>query len=651
MSCCCGSAPEKSPAPRESDAKALLWLKLAIAALLSGLTMYLSLGANLGDPQGAARLIIHSLLAMVCLGAIVGLTEGLFPDAWRDLRRRKITLEHAFIIGIVGSFAASLYSSITEEGAIYYEVVVVLIAIYLFGQTIKSRQVKKQRELAETIPGLLGQATILEGDKRRSVAVGTIQAGQHLIVRAGEMAPVDCRITEGSAYIEQQPHTGETYPQSRKAGDSLLAGSTVLDGDITVVAESSGNDREVDRIFSSLESLDASPTESEALAQKILSYFVPVVLAIAVLTGIVWTLLGYSREAWLHALTVTVVACPCALGIAIPLATRRGLSELKRLGIIPDEASYLDRLAQIDHIAFDKTGTLSNPSLELSSFDMAADAPAELKNWVLEIQKRSSHPVARPFWKLYSKGSKPLRDLSVEILPGRGIHAAFRDDSAEEELLIGNAHMLADQGLERPDSDAGRTIYILYKGKIEATAHLNESSRKRSAETLESLTQDEYRVSILTGDSSAPADYDIPKVEIHSGLSSEEKAAYLREVAAANHTLYIGDGLNDCEGFQNAHASLALKSGNQTAQTVAQATLLHDDLSIVPQALLKVKSLKRRLNKILLFSFSYNAVGISLAALGLIHPVIAAILMFASSIFVISFMSGSYSENNTQYQV
>ncbi|MFT6243015.1 MAG: P-type E1-E2 ATPase [Akkermansiaceae bacterium] len=634
MSCCCQNPAPVAPAVTP---QAMVWLKLGIAALFSGLTMYLSLGANIGDPQGSTRTIIHTLLATVSLAAMIGLAGGMFADAWRSLRRREMTLEHAFLIGIIGAFSASLSCTITHQGAIYYEVVVVLIAIYLFGQTIKKSVVEQQQNLSDSIPGLYGTTTVIRDGEAQEVSVKTIAKGEHIIVSESQVVPIDCQITEGQAYIEQQAHTGETYPQVKGSGERLLAGSIVLDGKITAKATCAGTDREIDRLLSSLNSASSNTTKAEVLAQKILSKFVPIVLAIALLTGIIWSLFGHPLEGWLHALTVTVVACPCALGIAIPLATQRGLSALKLFGIIPKEASYLDRLAGIDHVAFDKTGTLSRPSLELASFDLEESVPPKIKDWVAAIQKHSSHPVARPFWKLGSAERVTFPDLLVENIPGRGIRATFTNEGQPQEILIGNDHLLADLSLTPRADTASRALFIIQHNRIVATAQLSESSRAESAQTLKSLAQAGYQISILTGDSSVPDEYQISNLTIKSGLTSEEKADYLERAAKTTHALYVGDGLNDCEGFQHAHASLALTSGSQAAQKVAHATLLHDDLSVIPKAIAVVKQLQKNLTKILLFSFIYNSIGITLAALGLLHPIVAAILMFTSSIFVISF--------------
>jgi len=637
MSCCCSQSSKPETIEQAHSSEAIAWLKLAIAALLSGLTMYVSLGINIESPQGSTRTVIHSVLAIVALGVIIGLGTPIISAAWQQFRQKKISLEHAFLLGVLGSFTASVYSSITAEGAVYYEVVVILIGIYLFGQTIKEHQIRKQTKLTAAIPGLFGKASILHEGKESRKAISEITKGDHLIIRESETVPADCLIIEGETYIEQQAHTGETYPQPKGPGDYLLAGSIALDGEIIVEATSSGTQREIDRLLLSLDSSPHITIETERLAQKILNFFVPSVLTIAVLTGVIWTFLGHPLEGWLHAFTVTVVACPCALGIAIPLATRQGVAQLKLLGLIPQSPTYVDRLLQVDHIAFDKTGTLSQPALELSSFEVEDDAPPALKNWILAIQKRSTHPVARPFWKLDSNQVSTLENLKIDTIPGRGIRANFQDESDTHELLLGNAHLLTEQNLQPLPLDVGRSIYIIYQNKIAATAHLSESSRDQSIETLEALILTKYQVSILTGDSYIPEGYRLTGVDIHAGLSSQDKARCLDRVGS--RTLYIGDGLNDCEGFQHAHASLALEHGSSAAKKIAQATLLHNDLSIIPKALAAVKELDKRLKKILLFSFSYNAIGITLAVFGILNPIVAAILMFASSIFVISILS------------
>jgi len=612
------------------------WLRLGIAALLAGLTMYLSLGANLGDPQGLTRTAIHGTLIIICGGVMLVLGWPIFESGWKDLRAGKITLEHAFLIGILGSYGASIHSSVSGDGPIYYEVAVVLIAIYLFGRNVTGRQIRQQANLAHAIPGLRETATILSDGILSEVSVGAIQKGQLVVLQEGETIPVDGVVEAGCAYVEQQAHTGETYPQPRAPGDKVLAGSVLLDGGISIRSSADGNRREIDRLMASLTACDAAPVKAEALASRILAFFVPTVLGIAILTAIVWTLLGRPAEGFINALTVTVVACPCALGVAIPLAIRRGRMELAMLGIIPAQAGFLDRLSEIDSVAFDKTGTLSDPRLELAKLEFHENAPPRLLDWVIAIQKKSSHPVARPFWKLSGSGSTPPEDLNVESIPGRGIRASFAGDGQPCEVLIGNRHLLDDLAIPAPAGGPERALYIIMENRVVATARLEESTRGNSAAALQHLSEDNYEVSILTGDSTVPDEYRLDSIQVEFGLSSREKAAWISRRNATRRILYVGDGLNDCESFALAHASLALKTGNPTARDIAQAVLLHDDVAVIPLALRQMKALRKQLAGILRFSFIFNASGVSLAACGMLHPVVAAVLMFASSMFVIS---------------
>jgi Cu+-exporting ATPase len=638
MSSCCGCSNPKSPEKSsDADPQAFLWLKLGIAILLSGLTMYLSLGANLGSPQGTARTIIHATLIVVCAGVMLGLGWPIFRSGWLDLISGKITLEHAFLIGILGSFGASLYSSVTDEGAIYYEVVVILTAIYLFGRNITERQIRRQTDMAHAIPGLGKTATVPSGETTIEVPIAQLVAGQLVVIHEGGTIPIDGVIQHGRAYIERQAHTGETYPVPADAGTEVMAGSVVLDGTITIKATTDGDNREIDRLLASLNTCTTSATKAETLAAKLLSIFVPVVLSIALVTGILWTLAGHPREGWLNALTVTVVACPCALGVAIPLTIRRGRMELGMLGIVPMQADFIDRLAETDMLAFDKTGTLSHPTLELASFEIQPDAPPNLLDQIIAIQKRSSHPVARPFWKLEgTTHASPVHEIQIKNLPGRGIEASFKLLNENHTLRIGNRHLLADLSIPNPDRSQDRTLYVIANGRIAAIARLEESARTTSIATLKQLQTNGYDLAILTGDSTVPDDYRSPALQVLVGLSSADKAAWIMAQNTARRILYIGDGLNDCEGFQNAHASIALTSGNSAAQSTAQALLLHDDFSVIPTALSKIRELRKSLNRILRFSLCFNTLGISLAAAGILHPVLAAALMFASSIFVIA---------------
>jgi cation transport ATPase len=247
--------------------------------LLGGLTMTLSLALNLTPPSGTPRTTLHALLAILSGAALVVSAPPIFAKVFV----RRVTLEQLFFIGLLGSYAASLYSSLTGVGFIYYEVVVILLAIYHFGQAFTSRQIARLSELERQVPGLRSRVRLIAGGGAREVAVSDVEAGQLIEVRPGEVIPIDGIIEKDAAFVEQLPHTGEPFPSPLEPGSPVLAGSKVLDGTIRVRTTSGGRERELDRLLASCHT--SLPSPSASLADRVLRFFIPVVVLVVALAS------------------------------------------------------------------------------------------------------------------------------------------------------------------------------------------------------------------------------------------------------------------------------------------------------------------------------------------------------------------------------
>ncbi len=592
--------------------------------------MTVTLAVNLTPPEGAVRHIIHGALAGLT-GTILALS---ITPLMRRLRSRRITLELLFFIALTGTLGASIYSSVTGLGHIYYEVVIVLLAIYRFGQLVTGRQIDSLKDLSRHIPGLDATVRLKDGDGIRRVPIEEIAAGDTVVVAPGETVPVDGRIESGKAYFEEQPHTGEPLPVVRQPGDDVLAGSRLLDGEIELRSRTTGRSREIDRIQAAVSS--GPLTRAEKLAQRVLDIFVPFVLAVSLLTLLIrgWWM-GQWDLAIFHALAVTIVACPCGLGIAIPLAARRTLFELELLGIRPNTDDFIDRLSRVTHVAFDKTGTLSLSALTLERLERYPGSPPELESWIAAIQRRSTHPVARPFWEIGEPAA--LENLHIRPIPARGIEARFTADGIPQVLAIGNGDLLEEPPEANSGADLGRRLYILHHGALVASARLTESPRAGIGQTMRELRDLGLGLEILTGDSRVPDEFRNRVDRVQTSLTSPDKRDHLnRRQAEGARYLYVGDGLNDGEAFQVAHASIGLATGGAFAPKAAHAELRTDRLTPLPSAISLARRTRRRMQRLLAMVLIYNGIGILIAAAGLLHPVAAALLMLLSSAPVIA---------------
>ena len=640
MSCCCHeSEPPDSP-PVSAEPSPGEWVRFAAGVLLAGLAMSLSLGLNLSPPSGNARFALHGGLLAACAMAFVLLGAPVWRAAVGAIRERRIVADQLFLAGMAGAFGASVLSTWRGEGAIYYEVVIILLAIHAFGRLLTGWQRRGAAHTLEAWRATLEQCLRCEPDgSSRKASVNDIKAGDRIIVTAGEAVPLDGRIEDGRAYVQETAHTGEPFPVACGVGDSVLAGSIVLDGPLVLRASRDGGDREVDRLARAVDVLGGRKSRLEQLTDRAIGIFLPGVLFVSIATFCFWWARDGALTGLFNALSVLLVACPCALGIALPLAQRLGLQRLAVLGVVPRHADAIERLAAVDTIVFDKTGTLTELSLEADELEPLIEDPA-LRGLIAEAQRHSNHPVARAFWAWRQPLLPGTRLLATSILPGRGVAADFAEGEDRFTLEIGNEMLLTVEDravvspwLLRP----GRQLFVRKRGHVAAIVSLRETLRAGAQRLLAALQRAGVEIAILTGDVALPAELRGLKITVATSLSAEQKGAMVRAWQdQGRYVLYLGDGLNDTEVMASAATSLAVRDAHPAALEAADGEWLAETLEALPEALRSATFTRRQLCCILIFAFSYNAVGITLAASGLLHPVAAALLMLASSFTVTS---------------
>ncbi len=595
--------------------------------------MTLSLALNLTPPEGTSRTITHGALIALNVLCFALLGGPVLRGAWEALRRGRIVTDQLFLAGMTGAFGASLLSTLRGRGDIYYEVVIILLAIHALGRLLTERQRASATQTLDEWRATLERCTVVLPDGRTTATTASrTRRGETVRVQPGETAPLDGEVISGRAYVLETAHSGEPFPAARQVGDQVLAGSIVLDGPLDLTVTRAGASREVDRLADAIAALSREKSQIENLADRAVRIFLPAVIVLCLGTFFAWWPMAGAPRALFNALAVLLVACPCALGIALPLAHRLGLQRLAALGLVPRSASVGERLATITRVVFDKTGTLTEVGLEAGALRFREGGLPDLRAMIAEIQRRTAHPVARPFWSWSDALPAGTTLQCVDVLPGQGVRGIFLQSSRRCTVEIGNATLLP---APEPASDQTRRLYVLLDGRCVATVDLLESPRPGLAQLMDDLRSSGIKLALLTGDIALPSALrDLP-LEVATQLSAEEKA---RRVAAWEHAgervLFIGDGLNDTEAMSRATVGLAVSGGHDTARDAADGEWLSPDFTRLPAALRAAAATRQTLRRIIGFAFAYNSIGLALAASGMLHPVAAALLMLVSSLTV-----------------
>ncbi len=610
------------------------WLRIGIGVAVAAQAMVFSLAVNITPAQGAAYWLVHGGLAASAFAVLGFLGRDLVGQAWMALRERRVSIDLLFLVTLAGALAGSLVSTFTGTGSIYYEVVAVLVVVHTLGKMLGARsRVAALRAVAETAERY-DRAQVLGADgliETRPVA--TLRGGERVVVPPGGAICVDGEVLEGRSYVEEAAMTGEWRPVARGPGERVWAGTQAVDGRLVIAVRAGGGGRRLDAVLAAVTAARLAPSRLQAQADRLMRWFLPVVAAVSAATFAGWCWAGPWERALFNAMAVLLVACPCAMGLATPVAVWGGLARLARLGIVARSGDFLEALARVDTVCFDKTGTLSESAVAVEkwNFEQGWREPgrqAWLKAKVSAAENGLQHPVARALAAEGGAGGET--GLTVRVEPGRGVEATWVENGAIRTLRAGEpAWAGAETGTGPGD---GKRIAVVVDGAPAATILLGERWRIGLKDTLEGLRAEGVEVEVLTGDPHPPAGLDAP---VRSGMTPEDKAERVMELGREGRTvLFAGDGLNDASAMGAAAAALAVRGGSDLARAAAMATCAGDDLRMLPEAVRVARRVVRGVRGNLLFASAYNLAGMALAASGHLHPVAAALLMVGSSVAV-----------------
>ncbi|MBE7436574.1 MAG: cation-translocating P-type ATPase [Anaerolineales bacterium] len=566
-----------------------------------------------------------------------------------SLLRGQPNLHTLITIGTFSAFGLSVYHLIVGQGGLYFDTVTMLIFLVSVGRWLEMQAHKSSNKavmkLLEQIPDT---ATVVTNEADKDVSVSDLKPGMRLRVRPGARFPVDGLIASGEGDVDESLLTGEPRPATHREGDSVKAGTINLDGSFEVIATAVGESTMAGQIGRLLHEALWARSPLERLVDKLSAWMTPAALTLAAIAFLIWNAISGFEQGLLVALSVLLIACPCALGLATPLTLWLSLERAAESGAILRSTASLERLAKVEKVFFDKTGTLSQLPMKVQG---VFSNSAKFLQIVASVENGSEHPLAKAIVEYAkSQGIELIKLESFKSLPALGVvgRLPIANDrsmipSLQSPIYIGSARLMSAEGLTMPEEmskqaeawrEAGLVIvYAGWDGQVVGVVGLGETIRAEAKEVMTQLQSRGLELGVLTGDESSAGErwQRTLGVPVQAALMPDEKMRRLSQNAAM-----VGDGINDGPALAAATVGLAMNHGTDVARTAADIVLMRDDLKMVPWLIDLSRESMKRVRQNLGWAVVYNLVGVALAMAGLLQPVFSAFAMVASSIFVTS---------------
>ena len=571
-------------------------------------------------------------------------------SAWVNLRHGATTMDTLVSLGTIAAYLQSVYAlvwgSAGRMGAeVYFEAAVGIVTFILLGRYFEARA---RRSAGSALEALLNegakQATILRDGAELLVPADVVKVGDLIVVRPGEKIAADGVIVEGISAIDASLITGESVPVDVAPGAAVVGGTVNTTGRLLVQATRVGADTQLAQMARLVEQAQTGKAAVQRLADRVSGIFVPVVIVIAILTGVAWAIAGAGAMAAITtAVAVLIIACPCALGLATPTALLVGSGRGAELGILISGPEILESTRLVDTIVLDKTGTLTTGVMSVANVvPLDGTDPAQLRDVVAAVESGSEHPIGRA---IAAQGS-PLASTNFAAVPGRGVTAQVGDLSVQ----AGSLALLEDHGVGVPgalseaaaaESAIGRSIVLVaWDGQARGLVSVADTPKPTAAKAIAAYLALGLRPVLLSGDSTAAAQHlaaQLGITDVVAEVSPADKVAKIRELQAAGATVaMVGDGVNDAAALAQADLGIAMGSGSDAAIAASDLTLMGSDPVHAADAIRLSRVTLRRIKGNLFWAFAYNVAAIPIAAAGLLNPMIASAAMAFSSVFVVS---------------
>lgn len=608
----------------------------------------------------------NELLLILTLPVVTWSGRRFFTGAWKQLLHFSTNMDTLIAFGTGSALLFSIFNTffpevLERQGVtphVYYESAAVIITFILLGKYLEERAKSATGKALEKLLGLQVKEVIrLDGNRQEKVPVSSVQPGDRLLVKSGEKVPVDGVVLTGQSSVDESMVTGESAPVFREKGEPVKAGTVVQDGVLEIRTERVGAETLLGQIIRLVSEAQGSKAPAQQLADKIASVFVPVVLALALVTFLVWWWFGPEPGltlAFVNTFSVLIIACPCALGLATPTAIMVGIGRGASMGVLIKDAVALEKASKTDTLFLDKTGTISEGKLSVTGFQTFFDSEDNLHllSILNGIESSSSHPIASAVSEYLTEHYMlfPIPVSQITNLPGIGVEARLEDSSYSVVGPRGlkGVSMSEPQQLfiDKLEKEGKTQVFFLRENVLLAIAGLNDTVKRESVEAIKALKAQGISVEMLSGDNEAvcaSVAYETGIEKYHSGLLPQEKAAMVSKAREEGKVVaFAGDGVNDAPAMAQADVGIAMSTGSDIAMESATVTLLKGDLSKIHHLIKLSGKIRKVMRQNLFWAFVYNVIAIPVAA-GvlfplngfLLNPMIAGAAMAFSSLSVV----------------
>jgi len=636
----------------EGGVASMFLLRLGFSAFLSmnimilSWVMYAGKWAWLGiEPEVLPAMNLLLFVLSTPIMVLVG--YPFFKNAISEIRHYRLSMDTLIALGSLAAYGYSTFEVFTGGTALYFDTGTMVIVLVTAGRyleaTAKIRTSSALHSLLELRPSI---ARVIRLGEEKEIQTADISVGEIIKVLPGERNALDGIIVEGRTSVNESFLTGESLPVPKESGAKIFAATINGEGAILVRTTAIEGDTLHAQFVRLMEEAQRTRSPIQQLVDRISFIFVPAVICIAAATLIGWMVFGTMTVAVLHALTVLVVSCPCALGIGTPLATTIAIACAAEEGILIHSAAILEKLSSIDTVVFDKTGTLTGGKFTITAITLHHGTVNDLISMAASLENNSEHLIGEAILSYAEEQNIRLGECrGVSVIPGRGIRGEVKFDGRWKSVMVGNRKLMTESGsevnieLSDPAVEGTATIFVACDGVVHGIIHISDTLRPDAISTAATLVAKNIQVGILSGDSQTIVDSLASQLHPHFSfgeLLPSEKIDELRKLRSVGKiVMMVGDGINDAPALSTADVGVALGSATDLTKENADVTIIGTQLAKIPWLLRLGKKTYRIIQWNLFWAFIYNIAGIVLAALGFLDPIVAAIAMIASSVFII----------------